>query len=272
MLMGPIVPGATVRGGARVPGTAYELDPINAAFNIGAMIRWLDCNETGLAAHCVHPSDNLGGILAVADYMSRNGKPVKVRDVLEGLIKAHEIQGVLARENSFNSVGIDPVLLVRVASTAVVTAMLGGTREQILNAVSNAWIDGATLRTYGHAPNTGSRKNWAAGDATSRAVRHALFALKGEMGYPSALSAKSWGFQDVLFKGKPIIVQRPFGSHEMEHERSEGRSLLLQKIEESVLAHFSPKQAKSIKAMFGDVKALPGLSVGEFVARMVTAA
>jgi 2-methylcitrate dehydratase len=203
-LMGPVVPGATLTGGARVPGTSYELDPINAAFNIGCMIRWLDFNDTWLAAEWGHPSDNLGGILAVADYLSRSGKPVKVRDVLTGMIKAHEIQGVLALENSFNRVGLDHVLLVRVASTAVVTAMLGGTRDQIINAVSNAWVDGGALRTYRHAPNTGSRKSWAAGDATSRAVRHALFALKGEMGYPSALSAKTWGFQDVLFKGKPL--------------------------------------------------------------------
>jgi 2-methylcitrate dehydratase len=216
-LMGPVVPGATLTNGARVPGTAYELDPINAAFNIGAMIRWLDFNDTWLAAEWGHPSDNLGGILAVADYLSRSGKPVSVRDVLTGMIKAHEIQGVLALENSFNRVGLDHVLLVRVASTAVVTALLGGSREQIINAVSNAWVDGGALRTYRHAPNTGSRKSWAAGDATSRAVRHALFALKGEMGYPSALSAKTWGFQDVLFKGKTLSLPQPFGSYVMEN-------------------------------------------------------
>jgi len=216
-LMGPVVPGATLTGGARVPGTSYELDPITAAFNIGAMIRWLDFNDTWLAAEWGHPSDNLGGILAVADYLSRTGKGVKVRDVLTAMIKAHEIQGVLALENSFNRVGLDHVLLVRVASTAVVTAMLGGTRDQIINAVSNAWIDGGALRTYRHAPNTGSRKSWAAGDATSRAVRHALFALKGEMGYPSALSAKTWGFQDVLFKGKALALPQPFGSYVMEN-------------------------------------------------------
>ena len=216
-LLGPVVPGATLTGGARVPGTSYELDPINAAFNIGAMIRWLDFNDTWLAAEWGHPSDNLGGILAVADYLSRGGKAVKVKDVLTGMIKAHEIQGVLALDNSFNRVGLDHVLLVRVASTAVVTAMLGGTRDQIINALSNAWIDGGALRTYRHAPNTGSRKSWAAGDATSRAVRHALFALKGEMGYPSALSAKTWGFQDVLFKGKALSVQQPFGSYVMEN-------------------------------------------------------
>jgi 2-methylcitrate dehydratase len=216
-LMGPVVAGATLTNGARVPGTAYELDPINAAFNIGAMIRWLDFNDTWLAAEWGHPSDNLGGILAVADYLSRGGKRVVVRDVLTGMIKAHEIQGVLALENSFNRVGLDHVLLVRVASTAVVTAMLGGTREQIINAVSNAWIDGGALRTYRHAPNTGSRKSWAAGDATSRAVRHALIALKDEMGYPSALSAKTWGFQDVLFKGKPVVLPQPLGSYVMEN-------------------------------------------------------
>ena len=216
-LMGPVVPGATLTGGARVPGTSYELDPINAAFNIGTMIRWLDFNDTWLAAEWGHPSDNLGGILAVADYLSRGGKLLKVRDVLTGMIKAHEIQGVLALENSFNRVGLDHVLLVRVASTAVVTAMLGGTRDQIINAVSNAWVDGGALRTYRHAPNTGSRKSWAAGDATSRAVRHALFALKGEMGYPSALSAKTWGFQDVLFKGNALQLPQPFGSYVMEN-------------------------------------------------------
>jgi 2-methylcitrate dehydratase len=212
-----VVPGATLKGGARVPGTSYELDPVNAAFDIGAMIRWLDFNDTWLAAEWGHPSDNLGGILAVADYLSRSGKPLKVRDVLTGMIKAHEIQGVLALENSFNRVGLDHVLLVRVASTAVVTALLGGSREQIINAVSNAWIDGGALRTYRHAPNTGSRKSWAAGDATSRAVRLALFALKGEMGYPSALSAKTWGFQDVLFKSKPLALAQPFGSYVMEN-------------------------------------------------------
>ena len=216
-LMGPVVPGATLTNGARVPGTAYELDPINAAFNIGAMIRWLDFNDTWLAAEWGHPSDNLGGILAVADYLSRSGNPISVRDVLTGMIKAHEIQGVLALENSFNRVGLDHVLLVRVASTAIVTALLGGSRDQIINAVSNAWVDGGALRTYRHAPNTGSRKSWAAGDATSRAVRHALFALKGEMGYPSALSAKTWGFQDVLFKGKALSLPQPFGSYVMEN-------------------------------------------------------
>jgi 2-methylcitrate dehydratase len=216
-LLGPVVPGATLTNGARVPGTAYELDPVNAAFNIGAMIRWLDFNDTWLAAEWGHPSDNLGAILAVADYLSRSGRAVSVRDVLTGMIKAHEIQGVLALQNSFNRVGLDHVLLVRVASTAVVAAMLGGTREQVIAAVSNAWIDGGALRTYRHAPNTGSRKSWAAGDATSRAVRLALIALKGEMGYPSALSAKTWGFQDVLFKGRPLSLPQPFGSYVMEN-------------------------------------------------------
>ena len=216
-LMGPVVPGATLKGGARVPGTPFELDPVNAAFNIGAMIRWLDFNDTWLAAEWGHPSDNLGAILAVADYLARNGTPMSVRDILTGMIKAHEIQGVLALDNSFNRVGLDHVLLVRVASTAVVTAMLGGTREQVIDAVSNAWVDGGALRTYRHAPNTGSRKSWAAGDATSRAVRLALFALRGEMGYPSALTAKTWGFQDVLFKGKPVSLAQPLGSYVMEN-------------------------------------------------------
>ena len=221
-LMGPVVPGATMPGGARVPGTSYELEPVQAAFNIGAMIRWLDFNDTWLAAEWGHPSDNLGGILAVADYLSRRnvaqGKPaLKVKDVLTAMIKAHEIQGVTAIENSFNRVGLDHVLLVRIASTAVTTVMLGGTRDQVINAVSNAWIDGGALRTYRHAPNTGSRKSWAAGDATSRAVRHALIALTGEMGYPSALSVKTWGFQDVLFKGKPLVYAQKFGSYVMEN-------------------------------------------------------
>ena len=221
-LLGPILPGATMQPGARVPGTGYELDPVQAAFNIGAMIRWLDFNDTWLAAEWGHPSDNLGGILAVADYLSRgktpfNAGPLTVREVLVAMIKAHEIQGVLALENSFNRVGLDHVLLVRVASTAVITAMLGGSVQQIVDAVSNAWIDGGALRTYRHAPNTGSRKSWAAGDATSRAVCHALFAMKGEMGYPSALSAKTWGFCDVLFKGKSLVQAQPFGSYVMEN-------------------------------------------------------
>src|SRR6202140_3880932 len=210
-LMGPVVPGATLTGGARVPGTDYELDPVSAAFNIGAMIRWLDFNDTWLAAEWGHPSDNLGGILAVADYLSRAAlqtgrEPMTGRSLLQAMIQAHEIQGVLALENSFNRVGLDHVLLVRVASTAVIAALLGATREQLINAVSNAWIDGGALRTYRHAPNTGSRKSWAAGDATSRAVWHALMAVRGEMGYPSALSASTWGFYDVLYRGKSFVL------------------------------------------------------------------
>ncbi|HUX74975.1 MAG TPA: bifunctional 2-methylcitrate dehydratase/aconitate hydratase [Steroidobacteraceae bacterium] len=216
-LMGPIVPGASLKGGARVPGTAFELDPVNAAFNIGAMIRWLDFNDTWLAAEWGHPSDNFGAIFAVADYLSRNGKPQSVGQILAGMIKAHEIQGVLALQNSFNRVGLDHVLLVRVASTAIAAAMLGGSRGQVIDAVSNAWIDGGALRTYRHAPNTGSRKSWAAGDAASRAVRLALLALRGEMGYPSALTAKTWGFQDVLFKGQPVTLSQPLGSYVMEN-------------------------------------------------------
>ncbi len=210
-MLGPVVPGATMAGGARVPGTSYELDPVQAAFNIGAMIRWLDFNDTWLAAEWGHPSDNLGGILAVADWQARKAvaegrTPPTVRDLLTAMIKAHEIQGVTALENAYNRVGLDHVILVRVATTAVVTAMLGGTEEQVVNAVSNAWIDGGALRTYRHAPNTGSRKSWAAGDATSRGVRHALIALRGEMGYPSALTAPKWGFYDVLFGGKPFSL------------------------------------------------------------------
>lgn len=221
-LLGPVVPGATLPGGARVPGTAHELEPVQAAFNIGAMVRWLDFNDTWLAAEWGHPSDNLGGILAVADYLSRiavaAGKPgLTMRDVLTAMIKAHEIQGVFALENSFNRVGLDHVILVRVASTAVVTRMLGGSREQVINAVSNAWLDGGALRTYRHAPNTGSRKSWAAGDATSRAVRHALIAMAGEMGYPSALSVPKWGFYDVLFKGRPFSFPQGFDSYVMEN-------------------------------------------------------
>ncbi|MCH7829988.1 MAG: bifunctional 2-methylcitrate dehydratase/aconitate hydratase [Proteobacteria bacterium] len=221
-LMGPVVPGATLSGGARVPGTSYELDPVLAAFNIGAMNRWLDFNDTWLAAEWGHPSDNLGGILAVADYISRQARaagkgPLTMKDVLTAAIKAHEIQGVLALENSYNRVGLDHVLLVRVATTAVVTRMLGGDHATVLNAVSNAWLDGCSLRTYRHAPNTGSRKSWAAGDATSRGVRLALIAMTGEMGYPSALSAPTWGYYDVLFNGKEFEFQRPYGSYVMEN-------------------------------------------------------
>jgi 2-methylcitrate dehydratase len=221
-LLGPIVRDTVVPNGARVPGTPYRLDPVTAAFNIGAMIRWLDFNDTWLAAEWGHPSDNLGGILATADWLSRTRlaqgrKPLVMRQVLTAMIKAHEIQGVIALENSFNRVGLDHVLLVKAASTAVVTRMMGGSREEILNALSHAWIDGQSLRIYRHAPNTGSRKSWAAGDATSRAVRLALIALTGEMGYPSALSAKTWGFYDVLFKGRPFKIKRPYGSYVMEN-------------------------------------------------------
>src|SRR5512143_1536459 len=211
-LLGPVVPGTIVPNGAKVPGTQFQLDPVQAAFNIGAMVRWLDFNDTWLAAEWGHPSDNLGGILALADYLCRTKqKSLTMRDVLQAMIKAHEIQGILALENSFNRVGIDHVILVKVATSAVAAALLGGTRDQIISALSNAWTDGGTLREYRHAPNTGPRKSWAAGDATSRGVRLALMALQGEIGYPSALSAKSWGFYDVLFKGKPFTMGRPLG-------------------------------------------------------------
>jgi 2-methylcitrate dehydratase len=220
-LLGPIVPGTVVPNGARVPGTGYQLDPVQAAFNIGAMIRWLDFNDTWLAAEWGHPSDNLGAILAVGDWLSRSpaeGRPsVTMRDVLTAMIKAHEIQGCIALENSFNKVGLDHVVLVKVASTAVVCQLLGLKYDQTVNALSLAWVDGQSLRTYRHAPNTGSRKSWAAGDATSRAVRLALMARAGEMGYPSALTAKTWGFYDVLFRGKPFKFQRPYGSYVMEN-------------------------------------------------------
>lgn len=233
-LLGPVVPGTSIHQGARVPGTAYELDPVQAAFNVGTIVRWLDFNDTWLAAEWGHPSDNLGAILATADWLSRQQAaglgaaafqsplPVRqaaltLRDVLVAMVKAHEIQGVLALENSFNRVGLDHVLLVRVASTAVTAALLGGSREQVVNAITHAWLDGSALRTYRHAPNTGSRKSWAAGDATSRAVRLALIAMTGEMGYPSVLTAKTWGFQDVSFKGHPVKLARPLGSYVMEH-------------------------------------------------------
>jgi 2-methylcitrate dehydratase len=221
-LLGPIVQGTVVPNGAKVPGTSFQLDPIQAGFNIGTMIRWLDFNDTWLAAEWGHPSDNLGGILATADWLSRNAiaagkRPLTVQDVLTAMIKAHEIQGCIALENSFNRVGLDHVVLVKVASTAVVAEMLGLTRDEIVNAVSLAWVDGQSLRTYRHAPNTGSRKSWAAGDATSRAVRLALIAKTGEMGYPSVLSAKTWGFYDVLFKGNAFKFQRPYGSYVMEN-------------------------------------------------------
>ncbi|HEY3293355.1 MAG TPA: bifunctional 2-methylcitrate dehydratase/aconitate hydratase, partial [Candidatus Nanopelagicaceae bacterium] len=221
-LLGPLVPGTVVENGVRVPGTNYELDPVQGAFNIGAMIRWLDFNDTWLAAEWGHPSDNLGGILATADWLSRKAvaagrQPLSVRDVLTAMIKAHEIQGCIALENSFNKVGLDHVVLVKVASTAVVATMMGLTRDQILNAVSLAWVDGQSLRTYRHSPNTGSRKSWAAGDATSRAVRLALMAQLGEMGYPTVLTAKTWGFYDSLFRGQHFTFQRAYGSYVMEN-------------------------------------------------------
>ena len=216
-LLGPIDPETVTPRGAKVPGTRFQLDPVQAAFSLGAMIRWLDFNDTWLAAEWGHPSDNLGGILATADWLSRNGQSITMRDVLTAMIKAHEIQGGIALENSFNRVGLDHVVLVKVASTAVVAHLLGCTYDQVVNAVSQAWVDGQSLRTYRHAPNTGSRKSWAAGDATSRAVRLALISKTGEMGYPSVLTAKTWGFYDVLFKGKPFKFQRKFGSYVMEN-------------------------------------------------------
>jgi 2-methylcitrate dehydratase len=217
-LLGPIVPGADMADGSRVLGTAYTLDPVRGAFNNGALIRWLDFNDTWLAAEWGHPSDNLGGILAAADWQGRTSQArPTVRDLLTAAIKAHEIQGVLALENSFNRAGMDHVILVRIATTAVVTGLLGGSREQIINAVSNAWADGGALRVYRHAPNTGSRKSWAAGDATSRGVWHALNAMRGEMGYPGALTTRTWGFQDALFRGNVLKLPRPLGSYVMEH-------------------------------------------------------
>jgi 2-methylcitrate dehydratase len=221
-LLGPVVPGTIVPNGAKVPGTHFQLDPVMAAFNIGAMIRWLDFNDTWLAAEWGHPSDNLGGILATADWLSRTAiahgkKPLIMKEVLDAMIRAHEVQGVMALENSFNKVGLDHVILVKLASTAVVGKMIGLTRDELINAISHAFVDGHPLRTYRHAPNTGSRKSWAAGDATSRAVRLALIAKTGEMGYPSVLTAKTWGFYDVLFKGNTFKLQRDFGSYVMEN-------------------------------------------------------
>ncbi|WP_199744179.1 bifunctional 2-methylcitrate dehydratase/aconitate hydratase [Legionella sp. km772] len=221
-LMGPVVPGASLKGGARVPGTNYELDPIQAAFNIGTMIRWLDFNDTWLAAEWGHPSDNLGAILAVADYLCRErclqGKaPILMGDVLTAMIKAHEIQGCLALENSFNRVGLDHVFLVKVASAAVAAQLFGADKDAMLRTLSQVFVDGPSLRTYRHAPNAGSRKSWAAGDATSRAVRLALIAKAGEMGYPSALTVPVWGFYDVLFGKKEFKFQRPYGSYVMEN-------------------------------------------------------
>ena len=221
-LLGPVVPGTVVPNGARVPGTAFRLDPVKAAFDIGAMVRWLDFNDTWLAAEWGHPSDNLGAILAVADWCSRTRRaagqaPLRMREVLEAMIRAHEIQGCLALENSFNRVGLDHVVLVKVASTAAVGRLLGLDRDALLAALSLAWVDGQALRTYRHAPNTGSRKSWAAGDATSRAVQWALMAGRGEMGYPSVLSAPTWGFYDASFRGQAFAFQRPYGQYVMEN-------------------------------------------------------
>ncbi|AKG03990.1 2-methylcitrate dehydratase [Salimicrobium jeotgali] len=220
--LGPIVPGTIVPNGSRVPGTSYELDPVHAAFNIGCMIRWLDYNDTWLAAEWGHPSDNIGGILAISDYISRTrlsegNDSLNMHVILENIVKAHEIQGILALENSLNREGLDHVLYVKVATTAVVTAMLGGDKKDVINAVSQAWIDNSSLRTYRHAPNTGSRKSWAAGDATARGVRLALMTMNGEMGYQTALSAPGWGFQDVLFSGKELTLSRSFNSYVMEN-------------------------------------------------------
>jgi 2-methylcitrate dehydratase len=201
-LIGPIVPGAETKGGTPAIGTGDKLDPVRAAFHMGTLIRWLDFNDTWLAAEWGHPSDNFGAILAVADFLDRNGKKVTLSEVLDAAIRAYEIQGVLALENGFNRVGLDHVLLVRIASAAVAT---------------NAWADGGALRTYRHAPNTGSRKSWAAGDATSRGVWHAYQAMRNEMGYPSVLTAKTWGFQDSLFRGREIVLPRKLGSYVMEN-------------------------------------------------------
>jgi 2-methylcitrate dehydratase len=251
-LLGPIVPGSVVPHGARVPGTSYELDPVQAAFNIGTMIRWLDFNDTWLAAEWGHPSDNLGGILAVADWLSRNAiaqeRPqLKMRDVLTAMIKAHEVQGVMALENSFNRVGLDHVVLVKLATTAVVSQLLGLSRDAIINALSQVFVDGQALRTYRHAPNTGSRKSWAAGDATSRGVRLAMISATGEMGYPTALSAPVWGFYDVLFRGNAFAFQRAYGSYVMEN--------VLFKI--SYPAEFHSQTAvEAAMTLFGKIKAM----------------
>ncbi|MEE9444384.1 MAG: bifunctional 2-methylcitrate dehydratase/aconitate hydratase, partial [Cocleimonas sp.] len=222
-MLGPIVPGATMQGtGSRVPGTSYELDPVRAAWNLGAMVRWLDYNDTWLAAEWGHPSDNLGAIMSLADYLSRQrmaeGKPsLTMKDVIISMIKAHEVQGVIALENCFNRAGLDHVMLVRIASTAISTQMLGCSRDECLNAVSHAWLDGSALRTYRHAPNTGSRKSWAAGDASSRGLFLAFMAQRGEMGYPSAITAKGWGFQDVSFREKELLFKQPYGTYTMEN-------------------------------------------------------
>ena len=221
-LLGPYVEGTEVPGGVRVPGTKHVLDPVKGAWDIGAIIRWLDFNDTWLAAEWGHPSDNLGGILATADYLSQKniseGKdPLSMKDVLTYMIKAHEIQGILALENSFNRVGLDHVVLVKIASTAVISAMLGLNKEQTIDALSQAWVDGQSLRTYRHAPNAGPRKSWAAGDATSRALQLVLLTQKGQIGYPSVLTAPTWGFYDVQFKGEQFSLPREFSSYVMEN-------------------------------------------------------
>jgi 2-methylcitrate dehydratase len=219
--LGPLVPGTVVPNGARVPGTGFQLDPVKAAWDIGALVRWLDFNDTWLAAEWGHPSDNLGAILGLGDYLSRKAAsegraPMTMADVLHYMVKAHEVQGVLALENSYNRVGLDHVVLVKVASAAVAASMLGLNRDQVIDTLSHAWVDGQSLRTYRHAPNTGSRKSWAAGDASSRAVRLAMMVARGEVGLPSVLSAPQWGFYDVLFKGRRFRFQRPYGSYVME--------------------------------------------------------
>jgi len=221
-MLGPVVEGSSVPFGVRVPGTNFKLDPIKGAFDIGCIIRWLDYNDTWLAAEWGHPSDNLGAILSIADFISQKNisegkEPLKMRLVLESMIMAHEIQGILALKNSFNKVGLDHVVLVKVASTALVTKLMGGSKDQIMDAVSHAWVDGQSLRTYRHAPNAGSRKSWAAGDATSRAVRLSMITLSGEMGYPGVLSAPVWGFEDVLFNSEKLSLPQPFGSYVMEN-------------------------------------------------------
>ena len=221
-LLGPYVENTQVPGGVRVPGTKHVLDPVKGAWDIGAMVRWLDFNDTWLAAEWGHPSDNLGGILAAADYISQKNvqlgkKALTIYDVLVSMIKAHEIQGILALENSFNRVGLDPVILVKIASTAVISSLFGLSKEQTINALSQAFVDGQSLRTYRHAPNAGPRKSWAAGDATSRALQLVLLTLKGQIGYPSAITAPTWGFQDVLFKGKDLSLPQEFGSYVMEN-------------------------------------------------------
>jgi 2-methylcitrate dehydratase len=275
--LGPVVPGATMAGGARVPGTSYELDPVQAAFNLGAMIRWLDANDPGLAAGPCHPSDSLGGILAVADYLARKSiaegtSPLTVRDVLAALVKAHEIQATIASASAFDPVGLDGTILVRVATAAVVTPMLGGTRQQVIGALSNAWLDGGALGTYLRVPNPGARKSWAAGDATSRGVRLAMLAIAGDAGCPSALSAKGSGLCDVLFGGRPLALPRALASQMMESLQfrdAEAVRALLQKFESSVAAHFPAGQAAKIGALVADRARTEAMPIHQFVAVMV---